>query len=1074
MRKIFLQTIIVLFSLFVSSSCIDDAVGERKSSKDTEKLVSFVVNVAGANPSKTRALTEDDENTVKTVEVLLFDEAGTYTYQPIFSNDIVQKGPNEIAFTMKVPEGTFNMVILANAREKVINILTKLAVGMSKASVLNLLVAENTEKWNVTANSSGYQYIPMAGDIPSIAVQGDDTSIKGVMLVRMLSKIDVDTTTDVRKKFNLTSVHLYNNSVKGKIAPDTDSWDVGNGRVVKPSIPANAQNPNLGTALIYQDGEITRDNNNVGISCLNTIYTFESYKGVGDEGMSKNTCLVIGGKYDGDTKDTYYRIDFVSAKSNNKEYIALLRNHQYRVQITAVKGPGFDDPEIAFESRPVNIEASVVEWSDGDINDIVFDGQYLLGVSQSEFLFTKEERTSQSVDNDLYVVTDYPAGWTSEITDDKGQPIDWLKISPNKGGPTKIKTKLLFGENTSNQERTAYLQIKAGRLAHVVKVTQSIESEFYLKTLSKNDEYDIDGLYFISIDGKNVDRQEYNVVWRPVSSLLYYQINNIDGGGIVWDKSDGLDDIASPASPIGTYYQGHKNYEIRPMQFTKDELKDNPFALRSQIVVYNISDEGKELSKAFVIRHLAKNIIPSVDDSYDLDGEKHQFNVRSNMAYNVSVKKDDKRVLKLITTKGKEDTSDEGYPIYFELIDDAEGKVLNAEVTLLLTSPIGEFDAKEVIVNCTSNRKNTAPGANSYMVKPNGEELLIPVARCNEWQKDGYNGGSAIAKLGENEEFTAHFVWTDNSNGMASNSVVQSIGVKGKGPKGFLTVKPGSAEGNAVVAIKNTKGEIMWSWHIWNTSYSPVNMKFGEYMDRNLGALVGTIEGIREEGALYDDIKHKPKAYGLLYQWGRKDPFPASRLVKKPEYPSPYPTENNKLIYDEGGNVIDAAKENRESIHNNLQKSVLNPNVFYYSNDGLGDWLTANSNEQNNNLWSADSKSLYDPCPEGWKAPSENWVSETSTLDYRRELHQYTITLFAEPQKIYVGGLRSYNEGKYAEEDGYGYYWTANPAMINTLKRLESNQTGGGNIVTNSLDYKEIQRATGAMMRCVRYDDTND
>ena len=1069
MRKIFLQTIIVLFSLFVSSSCIDDVVGERKASKDTEKLVSFVVNVAGANSSRTRALTEQDENTVKTVEALLFDEAGKYTYQPIFSSEIVEKGPSEIAFTMKVPEGTFNMVILANVREKVINLLPKLNDGMSKSDVLNLLVAENAEKWNVTSGSDGYKLMPMSGDIPTITIQGDNTSIEGT-LVRMLAKIDVNIATDVREEFNLSSVHLYNNSVKGKIAPDTDSWDTDHVRVVKPSIPQNAQNPNLGTALIYADNEIQKENN-VGVACLNTIYTFEANKGVGDEGMLKNTCLVIGGKYDGDTKDTYYRIDFVDAKSTNKDYLALLRNHQYRVQVTAVKGPGFDDPETAFQSRPVNIEASIVEWSDGDINDIIFDGQHLLGVSQSEFLFSREERTAESLDNDLYVVTDYPAGWTSEVTDDKGQPIDWLKISPNEGGPTKIKTKLLFGENTSNQERTAYIQIKAGRFSHVVRVIQSDEAALSLEVLNGTKDAEISQLDFISIDGNSVEEKGFNLVWKPAELPLYFQNVEIKGGGVVWDNTNGYDDISQSESPILSL-SGDKSYLVRPKDFTEDELNENPFILRSTIMLYSVTRADQVISKSLLMQHLAKNIIPSVDDSYDLDGEKHQFNVRSNMAYNVSVKKDDKRVLKLITTKGKEDTSDEGYPIYFELIDDAEGKILNAEVTLLLTSPIGEFDAKEVIVNCTSNRKNTAPGANSYMVKPNGEELLIPIARCNEWQKDGYNGGSAIAKLGENEEFTAHFVWTDNSNGMASNSVVQSIGVKGKGPKGFLTVKPGSAEGNAVVAIKNTKGEIMWSWHIWNTTYSPEDddIEFGDYMDRNLGALVNAYQFTSNNPDDYNYTRDKPTTYGLLYQWGRKDPFPSSRLAKQaPD--SPYPTQNNKPIYDEGGNVIDAAKENRESIHNNLEKSVLNPNVFYYSNDGLGDWLTANSNEQNDNLWSADSKSLYDPCPEGWKVPSENWLTRTTYVTYNEMLHQYSISFL---KKAYVGGLRSYSEGKYTEEDRFGYYWTANPAMINRLTRHGHDVTGQGSNVTSSLDYRAIERATGAMMRCVRYDDTND
>lgn len=1064
MKKIFLKTAIVFFFLTALTACINDAIVDSKHSRSTDKTVSFVVNVAGANSAKSRALTEDDENTVKTVEVLLFDEAGKYTHQPIFSNDIVKKGPNQIAFTIKVPEGTFNMVLLANSREKVISLSAKLTKGMPKAAALDLLVSENSNKWNVSANSVNYQPIPMAGEIPTITITGDNTSISDVLLVRMLSKIDVNTAPEVNKNFNLTSVHLYNNSVKGQIVPNTDSWNNGYGQVIKPSIPTNAQNPNLGTALIYQGEEIKLDQNNIGVSCLNTIYTFETNKGVGDEGMSKNTCLVIGGKYDRDTKNTYYRVDFVSAKSNNNEYLALLRNHQYRVQITDVKGPGFDDPETAFQSRPVNIEASVVEWNDGDINDIVFDGQYLLGVSQSDFLFSKEARTNKSLDNDLYIVTDYPTGWTSKVTDDKGQAIDWLKISPASGGATKVKTKILLDENNLAEQRVGYILITAGRLSHVVRVTQSLETEFYLKTLDNNKKEEINGLDFISIDGNQVDRQEYNVQWKPVSSLLYYQINNIDGGGIVWDTTDGegLDDIASPSSPISTYYQGNKNYQIRPIQFTESELKENPFILRSQIVIYGISDEGKMASKPFLIRHIAKNIIPIVEDSYELDGGKHMFHVRSNMPYTIRVKKDDKNVLKLLTTKGKEDISASGYPIEFELIDDTEGKIVDAKVTLLLTSPSGEFEEKEVIINCFSNRKKMLDGANSYMVEPNGEELLIPVSRCNEWMKDAWDKGSNITPLKDEETFTAHLIWTDNSNGLAHNSVVQSIGVKGKGPKGFLVVKPGSAEGNAMVAIKNTKGEILWSWHIWNTRYSPGHdVEAGEYMNRNLGAMLDKVEELNTDKT--------PETYGLLYQWGRKDPFPSANVA----ITNPYSTY--KTIYDEKGQIISAKTEAINTNHNNLQKSVLNPDKFYFnkSNDGQGDWLTSYANEQNDNLWEVDTKSLYDPCPKGWKVPAENWLERTTYLTYTRPKYEYSINFLPYAS---VGGMRFFNTGLYHKgtneiKDEDGYYWSSEPGMANVLKQHGTNVSGTGSNVRSSITYRKIEKASGAMVRCIKYND---
>ncbi len=1051
MRKIFLRTIVALCFLTILAACVDNTYIEHKSSKENERLVSFVVNIAGSNPTKTRALTESDENTVKTIEVLLFDRDGKYTHQPIFSNNIIQKSVNEIAFTIKVPEGTFNMIILANTRKKIISILTKLIEGMSKESVLDLLITENYNKWNVIKDSDYYEFIPMSGDIPTITIKGDNTSIKGVILVRMLSKIDVNIATDIRKYFNLTSVHLYNNTVKGKIVPDPDSWDKNYARVLKPSIPNDAQNPNLGTALVYNGADIEQ-NYGVGVSCLNTIYTFEANKGMGNEDMSKNTCLVIGGRYENGTKDTYYRIDFVSAKSNNKDYLPLLRNHQYRVHITDIKGPGFDDTETALQSRPVNIEASIVEWDDGDITNIVFDGQYLLGVSQREFLFTKEKRTTASKDNDLHIITDYPSGWkASKITNSKGENINWLKLNPASGGTTKTKTKILLDENKEETERVGLIYITAGRLSHIVKITQSMESELYLNILNKNDEYKIDGLDFISIDGEKVDQQEYSVVWRPLSSLLYYQINNINETGIIWDTSNNedLDDITNPTSPIDVDYLGYKKYKIRPMQFTEDELKNDPFIKRSQVVIYGISDGNKVVSKPFLIRHIAKNIIDIVEDSYNLDGGKHQFYVRSNMAYNIKVGSNDQNVLKLITTQGKEDTSSSGYPIKFELVSDIDGKIGNTTVTLILTSPSKEFKDKEIVINCISNAPTIGGHSNSYLISPNAKPLLIPVSRCNEWVEDAFGGGFQVSKLGENEEFFAHLIWTDNKNGIASNSVLESVSVKGKGLKGFLVVKPGSAEGNAVVAIKNTKGEVLWSWHIWNTTYSPTEKaKPGDYMDRNLGALVASIS----------DRAYKPDTYGLLYQWGRKDPFPASKSVKMGN------NSTAKPLYDKDGNIISAPIKDLTKvlpegyIHNNLHRSILNPNIFYFNTDSKrasGDWFTSFDNEKNNNLWKSDEKSIYDPCPEGWRVPNQDWSQVT--YSYYGILHQYTISSLG---KLYIGGLRSYLTGQYDQENLGGFYWTSNPGKANTFVGGDSGQGG--------ISYKSLERATGAMMRCIR------
>ena len=77
-------------------------------------------------------------------------------------------------------------------------------------------------------------------------------------------------------------------------------------------------------------------------------------------------------------------------------------------------------------------------------------------------------------------------------------------------------------------------------------------------------------------------------------------------------------------------------------------------------------------------------------------------------------------------------------------------------------------------------------------------------------------------------------------------------------------------EGNAVIAAKDASGNILWSWHIWLTDQSEEQVYYnnaGTMMDRNLGATSATPGDV---GAL-----------GLLYQWGRKDPFLGSSSISR-------------------------------------------------------------------------------------------------------------------------------------------------------------------------------------------------
>lgn len=138
--------------------------------------------------------------------------------------------------------------------------------------------------------------------------------------------------------------------------------------------------------------------------------------------------------------------------------------------------------------------------------------------------------------------------------------------------------------------------------------------------------------------------------------------------------------------------------------------------------------------------------------------------------------------------------------------------------------------------------------------------------------------------------------------------------------------------GNAVIAARDASGKILWSWHIWGTesiSSSTWDKTGYEMMDRNLGAWSADSEN--------------SGAAGLVYQWGRKDPFPLRR----------------------GKNFPEAVAS--DATVGNTNYSIANPTQWIYGTpENCYDWLSSPSTS----AWkSGSSKSQYDPCPPGWHLP---------------------------------------------------------------------------------------------------------
>ena len=165
---------------------------------------------------------------------------------------------------------------------------------------------------------------------------------------------------------------------------------------------------------------------------------------------------------------------------------------------------------------------------------------------------------------------------------------------------------------------------------------------------------------------------------------------------------------------------------------------------------------------------------------------------------------------------------------------------------------------------------------------------------------------------------------------------------------GYVVVQTADVfkEGNAVVAVKDADGNILWSWHLWFTDVPQEQVYFndaGTMMDRNLGA-VSAVPG--DVGAL-----------GLFYQWGRKDPFLGSASIK-----SSKPAEST---------AVWPSRVTSDSDTGTIEYAISNPMTFIYGNSVNRDWYYTGDETVDSTRWTTSerAKSIYDPCPAGWRVP---------------------------------------------------------------------------------------------------------
>lgn len=261
--------------------------------------------------------------------------------------------------------------------------------------------------------------------------------------------------------------------------------------------------------------------------------------------------------------------------------------------------------------------------------------------------------------------------------------------------------------------------------------------------------------------------------------------------------------------------------------------------------------------------------------------------------------------------------------------------------------------------------------ANSYMVMPSAGTFFFDASVKG-------NSSESTGLLS-----SAELIWAVDENHNSSDNVIQNVQLNGN--LVFFQTPESVVPGNALIAVKDHNGQILWSWHIWVVDYEPETdyqtyYSGAKMMDRNLGASKAMPE-------LADYVSTWKPAAGTLYQWGRKDP----------------------IIYE-----ICSIQHNSFS---SVEEAAANPSAF----GAGGDYWLSPFDEY---LWLPDSKTKYDPCPAGWRvAPKSAWDGMTCSATYNP--HGMLMNVGQE-EKIWVGfGPYMHSGGDYFEHNGNGYTWTS-------------------------------------------------
>ena len=203
-------------------------------------------------------------------------------------------------------------------------------------------------------------------------------------------------------------------------------------------------------------------------------------------------------------------------------------------------------------------------------------------------------------------------------------------------------------------------------------------------------------------------------------------------------------------------------------------------------------------------------------------------------------------------------------------------------------------------------------------------------------------------------------------------------------------------------------------------------------MDRNLGALT-------VERGSFD-------SHGLLYQWGRKDPFPGTTAFTIMNEDYTYEVDGEPEVYDIDNRVLPKFGLTAE-FHGTIEKSVQNPAVFYAMTCPVGYKVPVCDADGNTPYaWLVYTAGKWDEANRGFEQEGQ-WFPTTGTRAYASGGLDYTE---ANPYSgLWIGTKGKASDNLELYPDLYGQYM-----FIIDSKRM--------------LKVSKDKRSQGMSLRCVK------